>query len=360
MGVNEGAVRARYAFLVAKKKATSKKPGDGALVGGPGPRIAVYYGSDAFQSAERVRALRESLQSELGADGVEVFRYDGEQAAVADVLDECRSFDLMSRHKVVVVDNADSFVAGDNRPLIERYAASPVSNATLVLRSTRWNKGKLDKLIEAAGGEVRKCEPETLPKAAGWAVKRAEKRHGATLTREAAVALVDLVGADLGRIDAELGKLSVAAAEGEPITPDLVRDMVGQTREEEVWKMQRRLCSADAAESLRAVHEALWVSRIPAQLVWYAQADMARKLHAMAFLMERGAPEGVAAGRAKVWDRSALGEIVSMARGAGSGRLAALFERAIGCDARVKRGYGDQERACEMLAVAFGAVIGRE
>ena len=46
------------------------------------------------------------------------------------------------------VDNADQFVKEANRPLVERYAEHPTENATLVLRSDKWNKGKLDAMIE--------------------------------------------------------------------------------------------------------------------------------------------------------------------------------------------------------------------
>ena len=119
------------------------------------------------------------------------------------MLDECRSFDLMQRQKLVVVENADKLVAGDNRPLIERYASAPADHSTLALKAGKWNRGNLDKLIEKVGVIV-KCEPPSAADAAKWAYHRALKRHDADLDKDAAVALVERVGVDLGRIDTEI------------------------------------------------------------------------------------------------------------------------------------------------------------
>ncbi|TVQ65076.1 MAG: DNA polymerase III subunit delta, partial [Phycisphaerales bacterium] len=319
---------------------------------GPGPRIAVYHGADAFLQNEYARALRESLQEELGEDAVETFRYDGADTPIADVLDECRSFDLMQRHKIVVVDNADTLIAGDNRPIMERYAAAPAANVTLVLRASRWNRGNLDKLILKVG-VIEKCEPLSTAKAAGWAVKRAEKRHDAVLTREAATALVDRVGADIGRIDAELGKLAAAAPAGEPITPEIVREFVGLSREDEVWIIQRALTTGDPEVSLRVVNEAMRISRHASQLVWWAEADLARKLHTLARLLEEGVPEHTAPRQAKFWKQDEFKALNAYARHAGSRRLADLLARAVELDRRAKTGYSDADRACELLALAF-------
>jgi DNA polymerase III delta subunit len=200
-------------------KKTAKKAANAAL--DASTRICVLHGPDDYLRSLRTDELKDKLVEAHGE--VDVLRYDGATASVADVLDECRSMGLMQQQKLVIVDEADQFVKEDARPLVERYAEAPAEQATLVLRSTRWNKGKLDKLIEKAGAII-KCDALTVPKAIGWAIKRAQKRHDLAFDERAAELLVIRVGTLLGRLDAELQKLA-SAAKGrgdDAITLDLV------------------------------------------------------------------------------------------------------------------------------------------
>lgn len=67
----------------------------------------------------------------------------------------------------------------------------------------------------------------------GWLMERARSRFGARLEQDAAGALADAVGADLGILEAELEKLS-GAADG-VIGIDLVRALVPNVREVNRW-----------------------------------------------------------------------------------------------------------------------------
>ncbi|MBX3353326.1 MAG: DNA polymerase III subunit delta [Phycisphaeraceae bacterium] len=318
-------------------------------------RIAVYHGSDPFLQGERVRQLREALQAAHGPDGVDVFGFDAQSAQIADVLDECRSFDLMQRQKLVVVENADKLVAGDNRPLMERYAAAPAEHSTLALKAGKWNRGNLDKLIEKVG-VIIKCEPPTAADAAKWAYFRAQKRHRAELDRDAAVALVERVGADLGRIDTEIAKLA-SAASGDDATPRitlaLVHELVGRTREDEVWSIQSAIATGDASVALGAVRDAIRIARHPETLVAFACVDLVKKLHSLACLMEQGVPAMPATKRAGFWkDGDAF---VPLARRAGPERLAALLSAVVEVDRRSKTGLTDPEIGCEVMAVRIAS-----
>ncbi|MGP1309816.1 MAG: DNA polymerase III subunit delta [Phycisphaerales bacterium] len=323
---------------------------------GADTRIAVFHGADPFLQAERVRHLKEALLREHGDDGVDVFSFDAQSASVAEVLDECRSFDLMQRHKLVVVENADKLVAGDNRPIVERYAAAPAENATLALKAGKWNRGNLDKLIEKVGAIV-KCEPPSAPQAVGWAGKRSRARHGAEIGRDAANALVERVGPDLGRIDSELAKLA-SAAQGDPptITADLVHELVGRTREDEVWSIQSAIATGDPAVAVRAVRDAIRIARHPETLVAFACVDLAKKLHALSALLGQGVPPFPAAKRAGFWKGPEA--FVPLAQRAGAERLSDALTEAVDLDRRSKSGLTDAEAACERMAVRL-ASLGR-
>ncbi len=329
-------------------------------------RIALLTGPELYLHIEHTDRLREALRAAHGEIGI--FQFDGATTPVAVVLDECRTFGLMQGHKLVIVDNADQFVksAGDDddgsrasrRTLVERYAESPCEGATLVLRSEKWHKGNLDKMIEQVGAVIR-CDRFKAPEAVAWAIERCPRRHGAALEPAAAAMLVERTGPDLAKIESELGRLalSVAGPKGKPgsISTAVVRELVGVSREEEVWVIQSALLAGDGATALRAVREALDVSRHHPVLVSWACVDLARKLH--------GASRGLAAGARpfelmkalKLWGSG--GEaVLNAARRIDSSRAASLFREAVECDVRQKTGRTDPERALEALALRFASV----
>lgn len=328
-------------------------------------RVAVFHGPDPFLKDLHTQRLRAELEAAAGGpDSVEVVRFDGASAAIADILDECRSMGLMQQFKLVVVDNADHLLKNDadsapssrrsNRDILAAYAEAPSEQATLVLRADRWYPGNLDKAVAKVGG-VMKLEPPTAGEAMKWAVGRCKKRHGAVLTPEAAQALVEAVGPDLGRIDSELAKLAMVSP-GEPISPEAVRELVGVTREEELWSIQRVLATGDAPAALRRLRDLLEISRVdPVPLTW-AFIDLARKIHGVARGMRQGENPGTLMRTLKLWPPlSDL--VVAAAKRLTPEAAAGLLQAAIDADQKQKTSAGDAVRILEALTIRFTSAV---
>lgn len=334
------------------KKATTSTGGGPKKALGTDCRVVLLVGADGFIAGEHTNALKEKLIAKHGE--VDVLLFDGLNANLAEVLDECRSFGLMQQHKMVVVDNADQFVKEDNRPLVMRYAQEPSDGATLVLRAGKWHKGKLDEVIGEVGVIVA-CDGVVESQAVDWAIKRAEKRHAAKLDKGAAQQLVERVGADLGRIDSELGKLAVAGEKPGVITAELVAEFVGRSREEEVWGIQSTLMTGDAAECVGHVRDLIQVSRQPTVMIIWAMTDLARKLHGAARGVRAGVNPFALAGMLKLWGPSK--EIILGAAGRIDPAAAAeLFDACVKADVNQKTGLGEPERSAEILAMKFAEV----
>jgi DNA polymerase-3 subunit delta len=334
---------------------------------GPETRVAVFHGPDPFLKDLHTQRLREALEAaQGGADSVEVVRYDGATASLADILDECRSMGLMSQYKLVLVDGADQLLKNEddgksagvrrsNREILQGYVEAPSEQATLVLRADRWYPGNLDKAV-AKVGVVMKLEPPTGAEAMQWAVGRCKKRHEAVLTPEGAQALVESVGPDLGRIDSELAKLALAAP-GEPIGAERVRELVGVTKEEELWSIQRVLVGGDAPAALARLRDLLEVSRVdPVPLTW-AYIDLAKKLHGVARGMAQGEHQGNLTRQYKLWPP--MSEMVfAAARRLSPERAAGLLQAAIDADHKQKTSAGDAVRLLEALTLRFARAVG--
>lgn len=337
--------------------------------------MVVLHGKERFLQDQYLLQLREALTKAHGADGFDIVRFDGLAMggrSVADVLDECRSFGLMVRFKVVIVDNAEALLKGDdeegaaappapargaksgakrpklsltNREVFESYIEAPSDTAVLVIRAGVWRPGKIDKKIGDLGppaGVIIKCEEQSFDELVRWAVKRCEKRHRSTIDADTAGMLVELIGSDLGRLDQELEKLAVGAGgAGQPITRDHVLELVGRTRQEAFWQIQSALLTGDPTSAIGKLRELVQVSRHdPVPLTW-TYVELARKLYAVS--------EGQ---RPQMWGESAQ-QIPRVAREAGPVKLAALLCEALETDAAGKSGVGEPVRNLERLTLRF-------
>ncbi len=342
---------------MAKRQSKPKPSGPPKFSGEE--RIVALAGPEAFLRSDYLRMLRRAVARK--ADGeVEVLKFDGEQCELAEVLDELNAVGLMQQHKLIVVDDAEKFLArppGDNvsagdkfRGKIERYAEDPSDTATLVLRAPTWNKGKLDAAIEAVGVivECRELQPQQAAKSA---MKLARDRHGAEITPDAARMLVDRLGVDLGRIESELGKLALSVDEGEAIGVEHVRALAGRASEETGWEIQSALLSGDPDAVMRKFHELIDLSGESEVLVTYAVADLLRKLHGGVAMAAEGARDGEICRRMKVFPKFRESPYLRALPKLNVDDAAELYRRAVEIDRRSKSGLGDSIRNAERICV---------
>lgn len=333
---------------MAKRLTKSSSPFDVSFAGDE--RIVVIYGKELFLQAEHTRRLREAVELKKKTE-VEVIRLDGEKSPLADVLDELRSFGLMQQHKMVVVTDADEFVK-KHREAMERYAQSPEEAATLVLRAEKWNPGKLDKLIQKFG-QIIKCDPPTRPQAQAWIVGRASETYGVKLPPDAAGLLVEHIGADLGRLDAELGKLAVGAPDGAAITVTQVQAITGFASDEAAWEIQDALLSGHAKLALEKLHELLDLSGQPKELLTFFIADLLRKMHHANVMLKQNMRPWDIFGQLKVWPRERQQPFLTAAQRLGAAKSAMLLEQIVEMDRRSKSGLAEGELNLERFCVAF-------
>jgi DNA polymerase III subunit delta len=341
-------------------------------------RLGVVYGEEQFLKELKLKALKEALEGRHGE--VQQFTFDGKTASLSDVLDEVRSYSLMQTYKLVVVNDADLFISGkragdesegdgdedeaggsgSKREALMRYAQNPVDHATLIFRSNRWNKGKLDALIEAHGAIIN-CEAVSEATAVAWLQERAVEVHGRKIEPRAAGTLVARLGTDLMQLDTELEKLVTAAGKDQPVTPELVERMVGKSSEEEAWAVQEaylRSLVDGPANAVEKLYEVITLSDQPKVLVSYFVVDLMRKLHMGAVMKSRGMGDFEIIQKVGFFgDRGPL--LTAALRKLNPRKTAMMLDKAMELDMRSKTGFGDgtsnnePPRGLECLAVAL-------
>jgi DNA polymerase-3 subunit delta len=322
-------------------------------------RMAIMHGKEPFLMARYTNDFEEILAEEYG--NVDRVVFDGSTADLATVLDEVRTFDLLMRHKLVVVDNADAFLAAKdtgktpNRQAMERYAQSPVESATLLLRANTWRPGKIDKVV-AKIGIVFKLQNLSEHDSVRWCVGRCGKEHGCTLEPQAAQLLVKRIGVSLTRLDTELGKLSAKVAPEIEITKADVLEMVGLSREEQAWEIQSVLLSGNSGAAMEKLGELLEVSRQPRELLMWSVVDLTRRLSAASSMLQSGYSPTEIRSTLKLFGDGG-NRILSLAKKHTPLQLAELFTDAVAVDARTRSGLLDGRRGIELLTMRVCSAV---
>jgi DNA polymerase III delta subunit len=317
--------------------------------------IVVLQGPDAFLRSEYANALRLKLAEQHGE--VDVIRFDGQSASAADVLDECRSFGLMQQHKIVLVDQAEQLIKESNRPLMERYAAAPSEQATLVLRSgDKWHPGNFDKMVDKVG-EVVRCEAFLPVEIARWMTERAKRVHKVGIEADAMRALVVRMNSELGRIDSEIAKLATMLAGGTDkptIRIEHVLEQSGKVGLDDPWMIQAPLLSGDPDLVLHILSRLLDdnAKDLVVPISW-SMMDLAGKLHAACALMAAGEYPGSISSRLKIWPREKADGVMALARRTTPEQTLALYQQCVQGDRAMKTGLGKPEDRVQRQAIAF-------
>lgn len=173
--------------------------------------------------------------------------YCTRETAVADVINCARRYPMMAKHQVVIVKEAQNLLKIDELAV---YAQNPMETTILVIC---YKNGKVDgrkKLIPAVEKvgvvfESPKLKDGMLPQFIADYLRRKQ----VSIEERACLMMAESVGADLNRMAGELDKLVLALPTGQMrITPDLVEQHVGISKEFNLWELRTAVSNKDVAK----------------------------------------------------------------------------------------------------------------
>lgn len=224
------------------------------------PDVVGVFGNDS--------TLRRWALGAVAGNG-DLTQFDGTATSWGDINDDLSTaslfdaFDGGGGTRTIAIRDADAFVS-KHRAEVEGYVAKPSGATRLVLElsslasNTRLYKS-LDKqhLLVACGNGNDAKRGVTAATRRKFITGYVAGRHEAKLTRDAADAIVDMVGEDIGMIDVSVAKLAVHLPPGETIGEDLARDVVAGWQGKTVWQITDAIASGDAAEAMRQLDKLL-------------------------------------------------------------------------------------------------------
>jgi DNA polymerase III subunit delta len=226
------------------------------------PAVTLFLGQESYNR----RRCREAL---VGASTVAPETFDAGQTSLAAIIDDARAMSLFASERLLFVGNAEAAMPRTSRDrddddesgpsgsgdaaLLAAYAKSPTPGVVLVVEATRWDfdgddKTKNDRVRKYYGAitEVVEFRRFSADEARGE-LDRIARASNVKLDAAAAEALVEALGADIGRIAVELEKLSLY---GKPITADDLPLLVPDARQSTIFALVNALGRKDRARSL--------------------------------------------------------------------------------------------------------------
>ncbi|MBI4719736.1 MAG: DNA polymerase III subunit delta [Chitinivibrionia bacterium] len=224
----------------------------------PPRRIYLLYGREEYLKKEIVSAL---IQAALpGAN--RTFNLDifyGDEFDRNAFNDRISSFPLFAARRMVILKKYEDLAAAHREFVVERLAAIPES-LTVVIESAEEKadapKLKAVKSLADANGVSFDCrhlsEEETLQR-----VRMRLKKEGFDIEPDALKLLVESVGTQMLDLANELDKVAIIARGRTVITRDIVKDVVGRYRAENVFMFLERLETQDLGDTLKTINALL-------------------------------------------------------------------------------------------------------
>lgn len=171
---------------------------------------------------------------------------EGGAASADELISACNTLPFMSEKRLVIVNDAERLKKPVQEAIIE-YLTAPCETTVLALvaaslkKNTRLYKAiaKVDKkaVIDCAPVSARELPTQ---------VERFAQSRGVTITHDAAMELIALIGESTVHLDGEIAKMAIALGKGSVIDIDVVQSYVARVTEPKPWFVSDALAERDA------------------------------------------------------------------------------------------------------------------
>ncbi|MDR0310797.1 MAG: DNA polymerase III subunit delta [Acidobacteriota bacterium] len=235
------------------------------------------------------------LKSRVMTPGAADFDYSvfaANNASVAEILEAANIYPMLSKRRLVVVEDAGKFKEAETDALLEGLASiSPRS--TVILTAVELDKRK--KVYKTFQKDFCICE---FPRLKGFALERWAndfmRKSGYRISADALKRVVDIAGADLRTLASEFEKLTLYAGEEKNIPDAVIEDLVRASRQQSIFDLTNAVGRRDRVGALRSLGNLLGMGEHPLVVVTMLARHCRQTLIAIEGLRERKNPRDIA------------------------------------------------------------------
>jgi len=273
---------------------------------------------------------------------------DGDQAVIADVLDELRTLPFLADKRVVAIRDADDFIS-KHREILEGYFEKPSATGILVLTVSAWDaRTRLAKKLPAVGTLLEMEQPRRweLP---AHLVQYAVEKHQVRLERDAAELLAERIGEELTQLHNEVDKLVLFARGEKVIRLSHVETLVGRSHVYGAFEVIDALVAGDAGRAVTRLRHMFEEDREAEYSVVGAFAYHVRRMFTAKRLLEkRVSPEAIAKQLRLGYNKS---QFFAQLQRVSLAQIASFLEELAAIDYATKTGQAQAAIAIEQLVL---------
>ena len=177
----------------------------------------------------------------------------GRDVSIEDIVGNAKRFPMMAERQVVIVKEAQELSRTIEK--LADYAENPQPSTVLVMCYKYKKIDKRKKLHKAVAKSVVIFESKPLyeNKVGDWIRQELQARNY-PIAPKAAQMLVEFLGTDLGKIDNELQKLQLICPQGTTITPELIEENIGISKDFNNFELRKAIGEKDSLKAHRIIN----------------------------------------------------------------------------------------------------------
>ena len=304
--------------------------------------IYCLHGAERYLVDRCLQAIRAAVMEGGAAAAFAAFNqdtFDLRETEIGTVVSTAQTLPMMAPRRLVIAKGIDGVKADDLQPLLP-YVADPNPQACLVLLGDKVDtRFKVFQALRKAG-YLHEFAPLRDRELTTWLDREARARK-VTISPDAAAALAEAAGPELGRLAQALEQLELYAGAARTITLADVEALIPETRQRSVFELTKAIGDGDVARALRILAN-MFRNREPALRIQFMLARQLRQIWRAKELLAAGMPRDQIAGAIGV-PPFFVDDILAPARRMSTRALGNGFERLYRADKALKSSRIDGE-----------------
>lgn len=177
----------------------------------------------------------------------------GRDVSIDDIVGNAKRFPMMAERQVVIVKEAQDLSRTIEQ--LTAYAENPQPSTVLVICYKYKKLDKRKKLHKAIAktGVIFESKKLYENQVADWIRKELQTRQY-QIAPKAAQMLVEFLGTDLSKIDNELQKLQLICPQGTNITPEVIEENIGISKDFNNFELRKAIGARDSLKAHRIIN----------------------------------------------------------------------------------------------------------
>lgn len=177
----------------------------------------------------------------------------GRDVTVDDIIGNAKRYPMMAEKQVIIVKEAQDLSRTIEK--LASYAENPQLTTVLVLCYRYKSIDKRKKLYKTISktGVIFESKKLYENQVIDWIRKELQSRNY-QISPKASQILVEFLGTDLSKIDNELRKLQLVCPEGANITPEIIEENIGISKDFNVFELRKAIGIKDAQKAHRIIN----------------------------------------------------------------------------------------------------------